>query len=132
MRNALILSTAAAVGALVLAPAAAAAMPTGDYNFNLPGLKPIPVHVEETGFETIKLTTPNGFKVDMAVNRQGTRYEGVATDPHGAMCQGKPMLADVFYSVGTDGMGGVVEVKGQPCGPGQPIAPLVFALVTTT
>ena len=38
------------------------------------------------------------------------------------------MLADVFYGVGTDGMNGVVEVKGQPCGPGAPIAPLVFAL----
>ena len=103
-------------------------MPAGDYDFNLPGLQSIPVHVEETGFETIKLTTPNGFKVDMAVNRRGTRYEGVATDPHGAMCGGKPMLADVFYGVGTDGMNGVVEVKGQPCGPGAPIAPLIFAL----
>ena len=70
MRNTLILGTAIAAGALILAPAAAAAMPTGDYDFNLPGLNSIPVHVEETGFETIKLTTPNGFKVDMAVNRR--------------------------------------------------------------
>ena len=72
MRKTLILSTAVAAGALILAPAAAAAMPAGDYDFNLPGLQSIPVHVEETGFETIKLTTPNGFKVDMAVNRRGT------------------------------------------------------------
>ena len=40
------------------------------------------------------------------------------------------MLADVFYSVGMDGTGGVVEVKGQPCGAGQPIAPLIFNLTT--
>lgn len=110
------------------APAAAAALPGGDYDFNLPGLNSIAVHVEDCGFECIKLTTPNKFKVDLHVNRQGTRYEGVATDPHGAMCAGKPMLADVFYTVNTDGTGGVVEVKGQPCGPGQPIAPLIFAL----
>ena len=130
MRKTLILSTAVAAGALILAPAAAAAaaMPSGDYDFNLPGLESIKVHVEETGFETIKLTTPNGFKVNMAVNRRGDRYEGKATDPHGAMCGGKPMLADVFYSVGIDGMNGVVEVTGQPCGPGAPIARLVFAL----
>ena len=38
------------------------------------------------------------------------------------------MMADVFYSVDIDGMNGVVEVKGQPCGPGQPIAPLIFNL----
>ena len=125
-----LIAASAAVSALILAPAAAAAMPTGDYDFNLPGLNPISVHVEETGFEAIKLTTPNGFKVDMAVNRRGDRYEGVATDPHGAMCGGKPMLADVFYSVDLDGMSGVVEVKGQPCGPGQPIAPLIFNLTT--
>ena len=126
----LILGAAAAAGALILAPGAAAAMPTGDYDFNLPGINPIAVHVKETGFETIKLTAPSGFKVDMHVNRQGTRYEGVATDPHGAMCGGTPMLADVFYTVGLDGMDGVVEVKGQPCGPGQPIAPLIFNLTS--
>ena len=68
------------------APAAAAALPGGDYDFNLPGLNSIAVHVEDCGFECIKLTTPNKFKVDLHVNRQGTRYEGVATDPHGAMC----------------------------------------------
>ena len=68
--------------------------------------------------------------MDLHVNRQGTRYEGVATDPHGAMCAGTPMLADVFYTVDLDGMNGVVEVKGQPCGPSQPISPLVFALAT--
>ena len=101
------------------APAAAAALPGGDYDFNLPGLNSIAVHVEDCGFECIKLTTPNKFKVDLHVNRQGTRYEGVATDPHGAMCGGTPMLADVFYSVDIDGTGGVVEVKGQPCGPGR-------------
>ena len=132
MLKTLILGTAAAAVALVLAPTAAAALPAGDYDFNLPGLDSIPVHVEKCGLECITLTTPSGFKVDLTVNRQGVRYEGVATDPHGAMCAGKPMMADVFYSVGTDGMGGVVEVKGQPCGPGAPIAPLVFALATTT
>ncbi len=84
----LILGTAIAAGALILAPAAAAAMPTGDYDFNLPGLQPIGVHIEETGFETIKLTAPSGSKVEMHVNRAGTRYEGVASDPHGAMCDG--------------------------------------------
>ena len=42
------------------------------------------------------------------------------------------MMADVFYSVKLDGTGGVVEVKGEPCGPGQPIAPLVFALAPIT
>ena len=132
MLKTLILGTAAAAAALILAPAAAAALPAGDYDFNLPGLNPIAVHIEETGFESIKLTAPSGSNVDMHVNRQGTRYEGVATDPHGAMCAGKPMMADVFYSVDLDGMNGVVEVKGQPCGPGAPIAPLVFALATTT
>ena len=35
MRNALILSAAAVAGALILAPAAAAALPAGDYDFNL-------------------------------------------------------------------------------------------------
>ena len=40
------------------------------------------------------------------------------------------MLADVFYTVDLDGMNGVVEVKGQPCGPSQPISPLVFAVAT--
>ena len=84
----LLLGTAIAAGALILAPAAAAAMPTGDYDFNLPGLQGIPVHIEETGFESIKLTTPNKFKVEMTVNRAGTRYEGVAANPHGAMCRG--------------------------------------------
>jgi len=123
----LILGAAIAAGALLLAPAAAA-MPTGDYDFNLPGLKPISVRIEGTGFETIKLTAPNGSKVDMHVNRQGTRYEGVSSDPHGAMCGTTPMLADVFYSVGIDGMGGIVEVKGQPCGGGEPVAPLIFNL----
>ena len=128
----LILGAAIGVGALLLAPAAAAALPGGDYDFNLPGLQPIAVHVEDCGFECITLTTPNKFKVDLHVNRAGTRYEGVATDPHGAMCGQTPMLADVFYSVGIDGTGGVVDVKGQPCGPGQPIAPLIFALAPTT
>ena len=65
-------------------------MPTGDYDFNLPGLKPISVRIEGTGFETIKLTAPSGSKVDMHVNRQGTRYEGVTSDPHGAMCGTTP------------------------------------------
>jgi len=120
--------TATAIGALILAPAAAAALPGGDYDFNLPGVNSIPVHVEDTGFETIKLTTPSGFKVDMTLNRRGDRYEGVASDPHGAMCGTVPQLADVFYGVGVDGTGGVVEVKGQPCGPGQSIASLIFAL----
>ena len=41
-------------------------------------------------------------------------------------------MADVFYSVKLDGTGGVVEVKGEPCGPGQPVAPLVFALAPIT
>ena len=127
-----LIAATVALSALVLAPAAAAALPAGDYDFNLPGIQSIPVHVEETGFESVKLTTPNGFKVDLHVNRQGTRYEGTATDPHGAMCGGTPMLADVFYSVKLDGTGGVVKVKGQPCGPGQGIAPLVFALAPTT
>jgi hypothetical protein len=131
MRNTLILGTAIAAGALILAPAAAAAMPTGDYNFNLPGLQPIGVHIKETGFETIKLTAPSGSKVEMHVNRAGTRYEGVASDPHGAMCDGGiPMMADVFYGVDLDGMNGIVEVKGQPCGPGVAIAPLIFNLTT--
>ena len=103
-------------------------MPTGDYDFNLPGLQSIPVHVEETGYETIKLTTPNGFKVNLAVNRRGDKYEGLATDPHGAMCGSTPMLADVFYAVDLDGTNGVVEVTGQPCGPGTPIDSLVFGL----
>ncbi len=130
MRKTLMLGAAVGAGALILAPAAAAAMPAGDYDFNLPGLKAIPVQVEETGFETIKLTAPDGFKVDMTVNRQGTRYTGVAANPHGAMCQGVPMMADVFYGVDLDGMNGVVEVKGQPCGPGKPVAPLIFNLTT--
>ena len=64
----------------------------------------------------------------MHLNRRGNRYEGMASDPHGAMCGKTPMLADVFYSIDTDGMGGVVEVKGQPCGPGVAIAPLIFNL----
>ena len=128
----LLLGTAIAAGALILAPAAAAAISTGDYDFNLPGLQGIPVHIEETGFESIKLTTPDKFKVEMTVNRAGTRYEGVAANPRGAMCQGRPMMADVFYSVKLDGTGGVVEVKGEPCGPGQPVAPLVFALAPIT
>ncbi|MET0996706.1 MAG: hypothetical protein ABWY20_22745, partial [Mycobacterium sp.] len=116
--------------ALTLAPAAAAAaaMPAGDYDFNLPGVQSIPVHVEDCGFECIKLTTPSGFKVEMTMNKRGDRYEGVATDPHGAMCNGTPMLADTFYGVDLDGTNGVVEVKGQPCGPGKPIASLIFAL----
>jgi len=128
----LILSTAIAAGALILAPAAAAALPGGDYNFNLPGVQSIPVKIADTGFESIKLTTPDGFKVDMTVNRAGTRYEGVATNPHGAMCNGVPMLADVFYGVNLDGTNGVVEVKGQPCGSGKPIASLMFALAPAT
>jgi hypothetical protein len=128
MKTTLTLAAAVGIGALVLAPAAAAALPGGNYDFNLPGLKSIPVHVEDTGFESMKLTTPDKFKVDLTVNRAGTRYEGVASNPHGAMCMGTPMLADVFYSVKLDGTGGVVEVKGHPCGPGAPIAPLVFAL----
>ena len=123
-----LIAASVAASALILAPAAAAAMPAGQYGFNLPGLDSIPVAVEDCGFECIKLTTPSGFKVEMYVNRRGDRYEGVATDPHGAMCGGKPMLADVFYGVGTDGMNGVVEVTNEPCGPGAPIASLVFAL----
>jgi len=87
--------------------------------------------VEDCGFECIKLTAPSGFKVEMYENRWGTRYEGLATDPHGAMCGGRPMLADVFYTVDTAGSNGVVEVKGQPCGPGAPITPLIFALAPT-
>ena len=64
----------------------------------------------------------------MIVNHRGDRYEGMATDPHGAMCNGQPMLADVYYGVDLNGMNGVVEVMGQPCGPGQPIESLVFGL----
>ena len=78
------------------------------------------------------MTTPNKFKLDLHVNRRGNRYEGLASDPHGAMCGKTPMLADVFYTVKTDGMSGVVEVKGGPCGPGRPIAPLVFNLTPQT
>jgi hypothetical protein len=127
----LILSAIGGAAALVLAPAASAALPTGDYDFNLPGVHSIPVHIEETGFETVKLTAPSGSKVDLTVNRAGTRYEGTTTDPHGAMCDGGvPVLADVFYTVDLDGMNGVIEVKGKPCGPNQPIAPLVFAMTT--
>ncbi len=36
------------------------------------------------------------------------------------MCGGKPMLADVFYSVNMDGINGLVEVIG----PGLAIVPL--------
>ena len=128
MRTTTILAAALAAGALIAAPAAAAALPGGNYDFNLPGVQSIPVHVEVTGPETIKLTTPSGFKVTMTMNRAGTRYEGLARDPHGAMCGTTPTLADVFYGVGADGTDGVVEVKGQPCGPGAPIASLTFAL----
>jgi hypothetical protein len=124
----LILGTAFAAGALILAPEAAASIPTGDYDFNLPRLQPISVHIEQTGAETVKLTAPSGSKVEMHLNRRGNRYEGMASDPHGAMCGKTPMLADVFYSIDTDGMGGIVEVKGQPCGPGVAIAPLIFNL----
>jgi len=74
MRNALILSAAAVAGALILAPAAAAALPAGDYDFNLPGLNSIPVHVKDCGFECITLTTPSGFKLDMHVNREVDTY----------------------------------------------------------
>jgi hypothetical protein len=122
----------AAFAALTLAPAAAAALPGGNYDFNLPGVDSIPVSVAECGFECITLTTPSGFKVDMTVNRRGDRYEGLATDPHGAMCGKTPVLADVFYSVELDGTGGVVEVKGEPCGPGVSIASLVFALAAAS
>jgi hypothetical protein len=123
-----LIATSATLGALALAPAAAAALPPGQYGFNLPGLDSIPVSVEDCGLECITLNTPSGFKVRMIVNHRGDRYQGMATDPHGAMCNGQPMLADVYYGVDLNGMNGVVEVMGQPCGPGQPIQSLVFAL----
>jgi hypothetical protein len=132
MRKPFALSVIGAAIALILAPTASATstLAPGEYDFNLPGLQAIPVHVEECGFECATLTTPNKFKLNLHVNRTGDRYEGVASDPHGAMCGKTPMLADVFYTVKTDGMSGVVEVKSEPCGPGQPIAPLVFNLTT--
>ena len=43
----------------------------------------------------------------MCINRQGTRYEGWRLIRTEACAQGNPMLADVFYSVGTDRTGGV-------------------------
>jgi len=129
MKTTLIAATAA-LSALFLAPAAAAALPGGDYNFNLPGVDGIPVHLEDCGFECLTLTAPSGTKVDLHVNRQGTRYEGMSSDPHGAMCGKTPMMADVFYSFRLDGNGGVVSVKGQPCGPNQAVMPLVFNLTT--
>ncbi len=49
-----------------------------------------------------KLTTPSGFKLDMHINRRGDRYDGNATDPDGALCGGRPVLAEVFYTVDTD------------------------------
>jgi hypothetical protein len=123
-----LIAASAAVAALAFAPAAAAALAPGPYSFDLPGLKGIPVEVGDCGFECIRLTTPNGFKVDMQEDRRGERYTGLARDPNGAMCQGRPVPADVFYSVYTDGSGGRVLVQGEPCGPGQPVNGLMFAL----
>ncbi len=123
-----IIATAAAV---VMAAPASAAIPAGDYQFNLPGINPLPVHVDDCGHECLTLTTPSGFRLDLTVNRKGTRYEGTASDPHGALCGDTPVLADVFYSVDLNGMRGVVETVGSPCGPGTPVRPLVFTLTPT-
>ena len=54
------------------------------------------MHVKDCGFECIALDHAQRLKLDMHVNRE--RAMGLATDPHGAMCAGKPMLADVFYT----------------------------------
>jgi hypothetical protein len=128
MKKTLMAVALAAIAVCGTAPAAAAALPPGPYSFNLPGLDGIPVEVADCGFECIKLTTPSGFKVDLHVDRRGERYQGLAQDPHGAMCKGVPMFAEVWYSIYTDGTGGTVSVKGEPCGPGERVMPLMFAL----
>ena len=38
------------------------------------------------------------------------------------------MMAEVFYTFKLDGNGGVVAVKGEHCGPGEAVMPLVFNL----
>jgi hypothetical protein len=133
MKTTTTLTLGAAVGvtALVLAPAAAAALPAGDYGFTVPGGNPIVVQVADCGFECITLTTPAGFTMDLHVNRRGDRYEGKGVNSLGAICafDGKPHPASVFYTVKTDGTAGVTEVTGQPCGPGAAVAPLQFTLV---
>lgn len=124
------IAASAVLGALALAPPAlaAAALPPGDYNFNLPGLEGIPVHLADCGFECLTLTAPSGTNVDLHVTRRGDRYEGMVSDPHGAMCHGRPMMADVFYTIKMDGNYGVVQTKGEPCGPSEIVMPLVFNL----
>ncbi len=121
----------ATAGALLLAAPASASIPNGDYEFNLPGIDPLPVNVEACGLECLTLSTPSGFRLDLMVNHRGTRYEGLTSDPGGALCGDTPTAADVFYSVDLNGLGGVVEVIGSPCGPGNTVAPLAFNLTPT-
>ena len=123
-------AAAAGVGALILAPAAAAALPAGAYGFTTPGGNPKVVQIEDCGFECVKLTTPVGFKLDMTVNRRGDRYEGKAVDANGVVCafDAKAHPASVFYTVNLDGTNGLAGVLGEPCGPGLAIVPLQFTL----
>ena len=69
-------------------------------------------------------------RVPQEIRLAGTRYTGQSMSERGIVCvsDSQAHAAETSYSVDSDGTDGLVEVLGQPCGPGAPNVPLAFNL----
>lgn len=107
----------------------------GSYLFDVLGSGTLPVSVEATGPESITLVRPanetNLEEFRVTLNRQGDTYVGEIDNPAGVVCKSDKQShpAQTKYTMRADGSDGLVEVLGEPCGPGDPNIPLKFDLV---
>ena len=107
----------------------------GNYLFDVVGGLPSPVIIEATGSEAVTMIRPinenNPDEFRVTLNRKGNTYTGEVNNPVGVVCQsdGQPHPAQNKYTMQADGSDGLVEVLGEPCGPGVPNVPLKFDLV---
>jgi hypothetical protein len=118
------------------APPMGPALTPGAYNFNITGGSVLPVTLEACGPDCFILiappsaANPAGFRQELRLT--GTRYTGQSHSEKGIVCASdrQPRAAESRYSVNLDGTDGLVEVLGQPCGPGPPNVPLAFSLTS--
>jgi hypothetical protein len=116
------------------APPMGPALTPGPYHFNIKGGSVLPVTLDACGPDCFILVAPPsqanraGFRQEMRLN--GTRYAGQSHSEKAIVCASdrQPRAAENRYSVNLDGTDGLVEVLGQPCGPGAPNVPLAFSL----
>src|ERR1700754_3622110 len=119
---------------IAVSPKMGAVLAPGMYNFVIKGGGTMPVALQPCGDGCLALdqgpseAVPNGFHQE--VKLVGTRYEGQTMSQRGIVCasDNKARPAETKYSINSDGTDGLVEVLGQPCGPGAQNVPLAFTL----